>query len=73
MAIERPFDFLNGAVNKTVLVRLKDRRELRGILRAFDVHMNIVLDESEELEDDKVLKKIGSMLVRGDNIVFISP
>ena len=45
MAIERPFDFLNGAVNKTVLVRLKDRRELRGILRAFDVHMNIVLDD----------------------------
>ena len=73
MAVERPFDFLNDAVNKTVLVRLKDKRELRGILRAFDVHMNIVLDESEELEDDKVLKKIGSMLVRGDNIVFISP
>jgi small nuclear ribonucleoprotein len=73
MTVERPFDFLNGAVNKTVLVRLKDRRELRGILRAFDVHMNIVLDEAEELEDDKVLKKIGSMLVRGDNIVFVSP
>jgi len=73
MANDRPFDFLNESVNKTVLVRLKGKRELRGILKAFDVHMNIVMDEVEELEDDKVIKKIGSMLVRGDNILFISP
>lgn len=73
MSIERPFDFLNSAVDKTVLVRLKGNRYLRGTLKAFDVHMNIVLDDAEELEDDKVIKKIGPMLVRGDNIVFISP
>jgi small nuclear ribonucleoprotein len=73
MAVQRPFDFLNGALNKPVLVRLKEDKELRGTLRAFDVHMNIVLDEVEELQDDKLVKKIGSMLVRGDNIVFISP
>jgi small nuclear ribonucleoprotein len=73
MTIERPFDFLNSAVNKTVLVRLKGDRELRGKLVAFDVHMNIVLEEAEELENDKILKKIGAMLVRGDNIVFVSP
>jgi len=73
MANDRPFDFLNDSLNKTVLVRLKGKRELRGALKAFDVHMNLVLDGVEELEDDKVVKKIGSMLVRGDNIVFISP
>ncbi len=73
MANDRPFDFLNDSINKTVLVRLKGKRELRGTLKAFDVHMNIVLDNVDELEDDKVLKKIGSMLVRGDNIVFVSP
>lgn len=73
MANERPFDFLNESMNKPVLVRLKDNREFRGKLKAFDVHMNVVLDEAEELNDDKVLKKIGSLLLRGDNIVFISP
>lgn len=69
----RPFDFLNKHTDKTVLVRLKDGKELRGKLQAFDVHMNIVLSDSEELEDGKVLEKAGSMLVRGDNILFISP
>jgi small nuclear ribonucleoprotein len=73
MALERPFDFLNETVNKTVLVRLKGKKELRGTLKAFDVHMNIVLEDAEELEEGKVLNKIGSMLVRGDNIVFLSP
>lgn len=73
MANDRPFDFLNESINKSVLVRLKGKRELRGKLKAFDVHMNIVLDEVEEMEDGQVLAKIGSMLVRGDNIVFISP
>ena len=73
MAAQRPFDFLNNALNKTVLVRLKGTKELRGKLVAFDVHMNIVMEEGEELEDGKLVKKIGSMLVRGDNIVFISP
>lgn len=73
MAVERPFDFLNENVDKTVLVRLKGKRELRGKLKAFDVHMNIVLEDAEELEEGQVVSKIGSMLVRGDNIVFISP
>lgn len=73
MSVERPFDFLNENVDKTVLVRLKGKRELRGKLKAFDVHMNIVLEDAEELEEGKVISKIGSMLVRGDNIVFISP
>ena len=73
MANDRPFDFLNDAVNKSVLIRLKDKRELRGKLKAFDVHMNIILEEAEELEDERVLKKIGAMIVRGDNILFISP
>ncbi len=69
----RPFDFLNDAIGKTVLVMVKGQKEYRGTLKAFDVHMNLVLDQAEELVDDKVVRKLGLLVVRGDNILFVSP
>ncbi|MFH0987125.1 MAG: LSM domain-containing protein [Candidatus Micrarchaeota archaeon] len=71
--ITRPFDLLNSIMNEQVLVRLKGTRQLRGKLRAFDQHMNLVLDEAEELEDDQLKSKLGKVIVRGDNILYVSP
>jgi small nuclear ribonucleoprotein len=73
MGINRPFDLLNSAMQKSVLVRLKGSRDLRGKLAAFDQHMNLVLEDAEELEGDDVKAKIGNVIVRGDNILYISP
>ena len=45
MNIERPLDFLNSMKRKNVTVRLKDQDELvQGLLLAFDIHLNLVLD-----------------------------
>ncbi len=71
--IERPFDLLSGSIGKAVLVRMKGTRHLRGKLAAFDQHMNLVMDDAEELEGDKARAKIGTALVRGENIVYVSP
>jgi len=73
LAIERPFDLLNNSMHKAVLVRLKGTRHLRGKLMAFDQHMNLVMEDTEELEGDDVNSKIGTVIVRGDNILYISP
>ncbi len=70
---KRPFDVLNNALNNSVLIRLKGGIEVRGTMASYDVHMNIVLEGAEHLENGELRRKLGTMLVRGDNIVFISP
>ncbi len=70
--ITRPFDMLNNAINKQVLVQLKDNVQIRGKLRAFDVHMNIVIEDAEEIKDGKTKTKYIETLLRGDNIVWIT-
>ena len=71
--INRPFDLLNQVMNKNVMVRLKGNKQLRGVLKAFDQHMNLVLDGTDELQDDEKVATIGTVIVRGDNILYVSP
>ncbi len=68
----RPLDALNGARNKRVLVELKNNRQYVGKLKAFDIHVNVVLDEAEERADGETKRKLGSVFLRGDMIVMIS-
>ncbi len=63
---------MKKALNKTVLVKLRNGVELRGRLRGFDLHLNVLLDDAEELIDKDVIKR-GLVLIRGDTIVLISP
>lgn len=69
----RPFDLLNEAIGNEVLVVLKGNAQVRGTLKAFDVHMNIVLENAEQLENGEVKTKYGKLMVRGDNVILISP
>ena len=70
---QRPLDALGKAVNSPVLIKLKGEREFRVILKSFDLHMNLVLNDAEELEKGEIMRRLGTVLIRGDNIVYISP
>jgi small nuclear ribonucleoprotein len=71
--IERPLDLLNNSKGKEVLVYLKGGKQFVGTLLAFDIHPNLVLDNTKEIEDGEVKRNVGLTFLRGDVIVFISP
>lgn len=71
--IERPLDLLNASKGKEVLIQLKGEKQYVGTLLAFDIHINIVLDNAKEMDDGNVKKSIGLTFLRGDTIIFISP
>ena len=69
---DRPIDALDRAKGKKVMVKLKNGDEIIGILKALDLHLNLWLDEAEVRKNDTNLR-VGTVLVRGDTIVYASP
>ena len=67
----KPLDALNGLMGNEVLVKLKNGIEITGTLRAFDIHINLVLEEAR-FKDNEVEKKFKQVFVRGDMILFVS-
>jgi small nuclear ribonucleoprotein len=70
--MERPIDVLNNAKGRRVLIQLKKGTEISGILQALDLHLNMWLEDAE-LKSEEKSTKLGTVLVRGDNILFVSP
>ena len=53
--------------------RLKGKREYRGVLDGYDPHMNLVLKNAEELVSGESVGRTATIIVRGDNVIYISP
>jgi small nuclear ribonucleoprotein len=64
---------LDESINKIVLIKLKGNKTIRGKNLGFDQHMNLLLDQAEEIPSEGDSKSLGSIVVRGDNVVMISP
>ena len=71
--IERPLDLLNNSKGKEVLVHIKGDKQFVGTLLAFDIHINLVLDNTKEMQNNELKRSIGLTFLRGDTIIFISP
>ena len=73
MSIDMAVKVLDESINKVVLIKLKGNKTIRGNLLGFDQHMNLILDSSEEITSNGDPNSLGTIVVRGDNVVMISP
>jgi small nuclear ribonucleoprotein len=64
---------LEDSLGKTVLLRLRGGKSIRGQLTGFDQHLNLVLEKAEDVTDTNEVEELGLILVRGDNVIMISP
>jgi len=63
---------LQESIGSLVLVKLRGGRELRGKLRSFDQHLNLVIEDAEEVLEDTT-RRLGMVVIRGENVLLISP
>ena len=73
MVAEAAAKILEDSLGKTVLIKLRGNRRLRGKLEGFDQHMNLVLEDAEDISNTDNTLKLGLIIVRGDNVIIISP
>lgn len=64
---------LERSIGKTVLIKLRGGRTLRGLLEGYDQHVNLVLKDAEEISNPEQTEQIGTIVLRGDNVIMISP
>jgi small nuclear ribonucleoprotein len=72
--MEKPLKLLHASLNNRVMVELRNGVEYNGTLDGYDVpHMNLVLKNADESIQTQQTKKHDRVIVRGDNIIYISP
>jgi len=64
---------LERNLGQVVIVRLKGGKKIRGKLKGFDQHLNLVLEDAEDITDANEVKRLGEIIVRGNNVIIISP
>ncbi|OII73942.1 small nuclear ribonucleoprotein [Cryptosporidium ubiquitum] len=84
--VTEPLDLIRLSLDEQVFVKCRGNRELKGILYAFDPHMNMVLGNVEETYYEEVSKpdiqtnenklkkrRIEMLFLRGDLIILVKP
>jgi small nuclear ribonucleoprotein len=72
--MDKPLKILHGSLNNRVIVELRSGRSYNGVLDGYDVpHMNLVLKNADEMYNGESMAKHNVIILRGDNIIYVSP
>jgi len=86
ITVEEPLDLVRLSLDERIYVKMRNDRELRGRLHAYDQHLNMILGDVEEtvttiVIDDETYEEIykstkrniAMLFVRGDGVILVSP
>ncbi|CAB1315592.1 unnamed protein product [Coregonus sp. 'balchen'] len=68
--VEEPLDLIRLSLDERIYVKMRNDRELRGRLNAYDQHLNMILGDVEETSTKR---NIPMLFVRGDGVVLVAP
>ena len=66
-----PLPFVQELTGQEVYIKLKWGLDLKGILKSVDAYMNFQLLECEEWKEGTMQGKLGEVLVRCNNVLYI--
>jgi len=69
---KKPLNLLIKQTDSYVSVILKNGTEYRGTMVRCDGYMNILLNGATEYHGGQIVANFGSVLVRGNNILYIT-
>ncbi|KAM4845469.1 small nuclear ribonucleoprotein G-like [Thomomys bottae] len=58
-------------MDKKLSLKLNSGRHVQGILRGFDLFMNLVIDECVEMATNGQENNIGMLVIRGNSIIML--
>ncbi|HDN68288.1 MAG: LSM domain-containing protein [Candidatus Methanospirareceae archaeon] len=69
-----PSKRVQSLVGRRVHVEMKGEKSvLEGVLTSADEYLNLHLSKVNELEDGERKRQLGSVVVRGNNVVLLTP
>lgn len=66
-----PFEILKENVNKNVRLLMRKEKVYSGLLKEFDEHGNLYLENIYEIDDDGCSLFVGSAVINGGSIAMI--
>jgi len=69
--MKRPLTVLQKAINKNVIIKLRNEIGYKGRMSNIDPYMNVILVDAEEYNKSSLVANYGKVVIRGNNVLFV--